>query len=129
MPSLYEAGLRHARHYSLVAKQADQLYKRGGDSMLVGLKLFDQERAQIDAGWAWARAGAGQRALDYLLLIYAETTAHIGYLRYNKRHERIWLLEAQAAAARRLGEKEAEGNALGNLGITYRQLGDVRRAI
>jgi len=120
--------LRHAQHYQRVASNAqDDLYLKG--NALAGLALFDLERAHIDAGWAWAQAYAGDPEVDTLLLAYADATYVIAPLRYHVRDERIPQLRAQLAAARRLGRRDHEGYALGNLGNTYVNLGQVKEAI
>ena len=122
------AALRHARHYAAVTDQARNLYKTK-DRMGEGLALFDSEQAQIDAGWAWARAHADNDTAAVVLLDYADATAYIGDLRYHQRTERIPQLEAALTAARRLSRKDAEGAFLGNLGLAYADLGEVVRAI
>ncbi|HEX9991167.1 MAG TPA: tetratricopeptide repeat protein [Chloroflexia bacterium] len=127
--------LRHAQYYAVIAGGADELYLRGGENVRLGLKLFDMERANIDAGWGWAREQASQQAgslsqdIDELLVDYAYATIYVGDLRYDKRRERIPQLEAALTAARRLNYKEAESMALGNLGAAYKNLGEPRKAI
>ena len=120
--------LRHARHYAKVAASAQfDLYLKGDP--LTGLRLFDSERAHIDAGWGWALWHAGDQHADRLLLDYANATAYVGDLRYDTRRERLPQWEAQLAAARRMGQPAGEGSALGNLGNAYAALGDARKAI
>jgi tetratricopeptide (TPR) repeat protein len=121
--------LRHVRYYADVAAAADNLYLEGGTATLTGLALFDKERANIDAGWDWACAHAGDSDADALLLSYADATAYTGNLRYDTRRERIPQLEALLAAAQRSKNPDAEGVALGNLGLAYITLGEARRAI
>ena len=53
-----EAERRHAARYLEVASAADDLYLKGGDAILVGLRLFDTEWANIRAGQVWAAAHA-----------------------------------------------------------------------
>ena len=57
----YCARQRHATHYLDVAGRADDTYEHGGEGVLSGLRLFDQERVQIEAGQVWA---AGHSAED-----------------------------------------------------------------
>jgi tetratricopeptide (TPR) repeat protein len=123
--------LCHAQYYVRVADDAEEFYRKGGENVLLGLKLFDGERANIDAGWKWAReqTGDASQERDELLLAYADATAYVGDLRYDKRRERIPQLEASVEAARRLKHRGAESTALGNLGVAYRQLGEPRKAI
>jgi hypothetical protein len=101
MPRWYDAQLRHAKHYSRVASRIEKRYLRGGEAVRDALAQFDQERAQIDAGWGWVRAQASLPDADTLLLDYADATTYVGDLRYNKRRERIPQLEAALAAAQR----------------------------
>ncbi|MDQ2809483.1 MAG: tetratricopeptide repeat protein, partial [Chloroflexota bacterium] len=128
LPAPDAVALRHAEFYAVVAWQADKLYKTK-DGMGEGLALFDGERLHIDAGWAWAHSHTPSDTAATVLMDYADATAYIGDLRYHKRTERIPQLEAGLTAARRLGRKDAEGALLGNLGIAYTDLGEVRRAI
>ncbi|NJL06366.1 MAG: tetratricopeptide repeat protein, partial [Chloroflexaceae bacterium] len=111
------------------------LYHEGNEHMLQALALFDQERQQTDAVWRWLLGLAAGDAppadaeRDQLILDMANATAYTGALRYSARMERIPQLEALAAAGHRLGRKDAEGMALGNLGLAHAALGDARRAI
>jgi tetratricopeptide (TPR) repeat protein len=125
------ARMGHAMYYAKVAALADELYLKGGENLLLGLKLFDGERTHIDAGWSWAQEQADGRSqeIDRLLLDYANAAAYIGDLRYDKRRELIPRLEAEFGVAHRLSSKESEGRALGNLGLAYAELGETRKAI
>jgi tetratricopeptide repeat protein len=44
-------------------------------------------------------------------------------------HERICWIDAMLAAARKLNRRDAEGAALGNIGVAHKSLGEPRRAI
>jgi predicted ATPase len=44
----------HAQHFCEVLAEADDLYKAGGEQIKAELALFDRERANIEAGIAWA---------------------------------------------------------------------------
>jgi tetratricopeptide (TPR) repeat protein len=128
MPHQYDAQLRHAKHYAQVAARAEHdLYLKG--EVQAALALFDQERLQIDAGWAWARKRAGDPYADALLWDYTDKTFYIGELRYDNRRERIPQLEAALVVAQRRGDRAAEGACIGFLGLTYAALGEVRAAI
>lgn len=81
--------LRHATYYLAVAQRAAQLYQRGKASADQGLQLFDQERANIDAGWQWAHQHQPSPATDDLLYGFAAATAALGQLRYDPANERI----------------------------------------
>ena len=125
----YRARRRHAAHYLAVAGRAQDAYLEGGEGVLAGLRLFDQERVQIEAGQAWA---AGHATEDDEAAVLAQdyplSAASVLDLRLHPR-ERIKWLEASAEAARKLGNRGDEGMALGNLGVAYAQLGEPRRAI
>ena len=126
----HQARRGHAAHYLAVAGRATDTYLKGGEErVLEGLRLFDQERVQIEAGQAWA---AGHAADDNEAAVLAQgyplRAAHVLDLRLHPR-ERIRWLEASADAARKLGNRDRESMALGNLGIAHGQLGETRRAI
>lgn len=73
------------------------------------------------------------QAEDYFARLLCDLVNAVVYtgqdLRFHPRQQRIPWLEAQRDAAQRLGDRKQEGNALGNLGIAHRQLGDARQAI
>jgi tetratricopeptide (TPR) repeat protein len=123
--------MRHAQYYVWVVAAANELYMRGGENVLLGLTWFDGERANVDAGWQWAREQTGSASQESaaLLLAYANATAYMGDLRYDIRRERIPQLEAMLGAARRLKRRRYEGMALGILGLAYNDLGEPRKAI
>jgi len=144
---------RMAAYYVQVASAANALYLTKGRT-LDGLALFDQEWPHIQAGQAWAVAhadltpgpsptgrgesepsapplageGLGERSPTRLCSDYPYVCPHCLDLRLEPRKRILWL-EAAAAAAQRLGDKGAEGVHLGNLGLAYADLGEVRRAI
>ncbi len=124
------ARLRHAEHYRDVLSRANEIYKQGKDGVLKGLQLFDQERANILAGQSWAEKnldGNSSAAID-LCKSYPDIGAQVLDLRLSPR-EMIHWFEAALEASRRLDDKRAEGNSLGNLGLAYSDLGDPRKAI
>jgi tetratricopeptide (TPR) repeat protein len=123
------ARLRLARHYEGVARAAKELYKQGGEAVLQGLALFDREWPHIRAGQSWAAARAGKDAeASRLCNDYPDAAAVLLSLRLHPRDWIAWL-EAAARAARRLGDREAEGNHLGSLGLAYKNLGEMEKAV
>jgi tetratricopeptide (TPR) repeat protein len=123
------AALRHARHYAGVLRAADQLYLQGGDSFMRGLVLFDLERGNIEAGQAWAAAHSQKnREAAELCSGYPHRGAYVLHLRQHPLDNIRWL-ESAVSAARRLDDRRAEANRLGNLGVAYDLLGERSRAI
>jgi len=121
--------LRHSRHYADVLGTTQDLYQMGGDSILLGLALFDLERGNIEVGQAWAAAHAEKnREGAQLCSSYPGRGAYVLNLRQHPRDGIRWL-ESAVAAARALTDRRAEGAHLGNLGNAYRSLGEYRRAI
>jgi len=120
---------RQADHYVHVAADADQLLLQGGEGVLRGLGLFDQEWRNIQTGQSWAVARAGQdEGADRLASGYPDACVYCLDLRQHSRERLVWL-EAALAAARRLRDLAAEAVHLGNLGLTNADLGETRRAI
>ena len=132
------ARLNHARHYCNVADSADQLYKKGGENMQSGLALFDRERAHIEAAFAFLSASFSKlktssdtdQAKEYATTLIALVNAvtYTSNLRFHPR-QRIQWFEFQLESARFTIHRKAEGNALGNLGLAYADLGEPRKAI
>ncbi|TAK92732.1 MAG: tetratricopeptide repeat protein, partial [Verrucomicrobia bacterium] len=121
------ARLRHARYYCSVSSAADSLYLQGKENMLRGLELFDRERTHLEAAFEWLRVRQDQKAA-VLLVELVNAVVYTSDLRFHP-HQRIQWLEGQLAAARVIKNRGAEGNALGNLGNAYADLGDTRKAI
>jgi tetratricopeptide (TPR) repeat protein len=120
---------RHAAHYETVLRAADALYRQGGESIKRGLALFDLEWHNVQAGQVWAARHAQEDdAAAHLCNVYPDAGVYCLDLRQHPR-ERIRWTEAALDAARRLGDRRGEGNHLGRLGIAYRDLGQVERAI
>jgi len=121
---------RFATHYKNVLAAAKELYKEGGESLLRGLTLFDLEWGNIQAGHAWVAARADTTDADVIRLgmAYPSAGVYVLNLRQHSREQIRWL-EIALAAAKRLQDREGEGIALGNLGIAYKNLGEIRRAI
>ena len=129
MPSLREAGLRHARYYESVLRNANESYQQGGESTREGLILLDSEWDNIQTGQTWATAfmevdnNAAQLCSDY-----PEAGVYILDLRQSF-HNRIDWRESALAAARELKRRDAEAVHLGNIGIAYADLGNASKAI
>jgi tetratricopeptide (TPR) repeat protein len=145
------ARLRHARHYSAVSKAANKLYLQGGENVVRGLELFDRERTHLEAAFEFLSEQVGRavpcapnqgkavpqrRAADNppyreaaaLLISLVNAVVYTGDLRFHPRQRIIWL-EGQFAAARIIKDRKMEGAALGNLGLAYADLGEMRKAI
>ena len=125
----FAARLRHVQHYMNVMGQADALYLKGGESILQGLKSFDDEWAHIQAGQAWAAENTkmGSETAE-LAMLYPDAGVYCLDLRLTPQ-QRIGWLTAALEAARTLGNKSMEGNHLVKLGLAYADLGDARKAI
>jgi len=117
---------RHAAYYLAAGSAADALH-REKERFMAGLRRFDAALPHLRAAWAWMRAQGDADAARWLSN-FASWTAYVLDLRMTPR-EKIPVLEAALEAARRLGDREAEGIHLGNLGLAYADLGDPRRAI
>lgn len=119
----------HASHYLEILIFTNELYEKGGDSMMQCLALFDLERGNIEAGQFWA-SGRSDKDKTATKLCCAYPNA--GYLfldlRLHALVRKLWL-EKAVEAARSLEYREAECNHLGNLGNSYRIIGDSPKAI
>ncbi|HVT19012.1 MAG TPA: tetratricopeptide repeat protein [Thermoanaerobaculia bacterium] len=120
---------RHATYYLEVLQRADSLYKQGGEGVLHGLRLFDAEWGNLQAGQAWAAAQPPEDAAATALCDdYPDAGAYCLRLRLSEREQIHWR-ELALAAARRKGDRKAQAVHLGNLGVAYRILGEHDRAI
>jgi tetratricopeptide (TPR) repeat protein len=125
----YDIQKRHALYYLQVLSGANGLFLKGHEAVLPGLTLFDDERTHIEAGQSWAATHAVQdEEAARLCMNYPNAGAYVLELRQHPRQRIEWLEDA-LKAARQLKERLSEGVALGNLGLAYYSLGEVRRAI
>lgn len=124
---------RMAQHYLQVLQTVNELYEQGREGMLQGLALFDRERGHIEAGQAWAARRVGEDGTEageaeQLCSEYGLAVGHVMRVRLHPRIRLAWTKAAEAAA-RRLGDRAAEGKHLGNQGAAYINLADGTRAI
>jgi len=91
-----------------------------GDGLLAGLRRFDMERANIVAGQAWAAAGVTANPLAARLASdYAAVGSRLLPWRQSPATRLSWL-ETARSAAQRLGDRDAEGSHLEQLGRFHR---------
>jgi tetratricopeptide (TPR) repeat protein len=129
MPSLHEVQLCHAIYYLDVAWQTHRLYEEGGESINHALALFDMEWCNIQVGQAWAASNAKQ---DDGAAKICSNYLGAGTLLLDRRlhpHERIPWLEAALSSARKIRDHVAEVAHLCNLGIAYRDVGEIHHGI
>ncbi|MCC7164621.1 MAG: tetratricopeptide repeat protein, partial [Anaerolineae bacterium] len=121
--------VRYAEFFKEVAGEADDLYLKGGENVVAGLRLFERELTHINAGQKWAAENwETDRDAARLCIEYPLDAAHTVNLRLSSREQLRWLNDA-VKAARKLGDKRSGENALGSLGNAYADLGEVRQAI
>jgi len=119
--------LLHAGHYRDVCREANELYKQGGENVLLGLALFDRERTHIEAAFDWLQLRRDIESSP-LLVSLVHAVVYTGDMRFHPR-QRIRWVEAQRDAARVTNDRFSEGAALHNLGDAYIALGNVRKSI
>ena len=117
------ASRRHAQHYLQILSQAEALYVKGGENMMVGLALFDWESEQIKSGQAWATEHDPELCNEY-----PQEGTFVINLRLPPTEMITWQ-ESGLAAARQLKDNAGESVHLGNLGLAYNALGETRKAI
>lgn len=121
--------MSHAAHYLSVLGECQDFYLKGGDAIKSGLALFDVERRNIEAGQEWTcQCSSGDESAARLCNEFPTAGVYVLRLRLHPREFISWL-EAALAAARQLKDRDSEGVHSGNLGTTYRNLGETRRAI
>src|SRR5204863_6255192 len=125
----YKAQFRFAEHYLGLLRAADGRYQRGTEGVPAGLSRYDEERLNIKQGQRWAAAQAKTNLVGALLCIeYADAAIDLLNLREHP-HERIAWLESAIASARMTNIREAEGVSLANLGMAYKDLSQISRAL
>jgi tetratricopeptide (TPR) repeat protein len=126
---LMTAKKRHAEHFLVILRQAEQLYQAGGESSLQGLMVFDLEWLNISAGQAWAASYLyeDERAAE-LCDEYPRVGHSLLELRQQPSDYARWL-EVGLAASQKRKNKSGEAYHLSRLGGSYENSGDANRAI
>jgi tetratricopeptide (TPR) repeat protein len=127
-----QASLRHANHFLQWAAETEDIFKKGNENMLRALFEFRLIWTHLDSAYnrllpEQASFPRAPRA-DEWLSKFPDTCRYLLELHLSPRR-RIPILETALKAARRINDKQMEGAALGNLGLAYAALGDVRKAI
>jgi len=120
--------IRHARHFMDVMAAADELYLAGNEKILQGLRLFDGEWDHIRAAQAWFAREVGDTEIADLAMQFPDAAAYCLDLRLSPKQKIDWLRNAMEAA-RTIKNRQYEAIHLGNLGVAYAILGEVRKAI
>jgi len=124
------ATLRHAQYFLYLLARADDIYLEGGaENTVAGLARYDLEARNISAG---RRAVVGLMAqfprVAELVSRYPDAGVFVLSLRQHRRAGIVWFEDA-VEASRALKDRRDEGNHLGNLGIAYKDLGEMDKAI
>lgn len=117
-----------AAHYSSVLGELNKLFLKGGNNLLVALKLYDVERENIEVGQRNATLYLEEDQNAAQACNWYAWQGSINNLRLLARDQIKWI-EDGLRASKVLKNKEAEGAHLGNLGNAYAALGDARKAI
>ena len=127
--ALAEAAACHAVHYRTVLEAANERYREGNEGVLAGLELFDRERANIETGHDWA-VDHWNSFDDAARLShgYANAGAYVLDLRLHPKERMAWWTVA-ADAARKIGDRRGEGNALFNWAGELMKLGETAEAL
>ena len=128
MPTLYDAHVRHAHLYLLLAEKAGELFVKES-TQSKGVAIFDHNRGQIEAALEWVEHQDDTRERDLVFVSFVDALSATGMVRYSIKEKLIPLLEQRVSAAQRLGLKDMEADACDDLGIKYAYLGYLRQAI
>jgi len=122
----------HAEHFLQLASAANTEYKKGSEHVLIGLDNFRFIWPDLLA--AYERCLPEQKTFprpesaDRWLSDFPSMCIYVLDLHLPPRR-RIPILQNALEASRRLADKPAEAGHLGNLGLAYAALGDMRKAI
>ncbi|HEY0834885.1 MAG TPA: NB-ARC domain-containing protein, partial [Azospirillum sp.] len=91
---LFGANLRHAEHFCNVLGEADDLFLKGHDGVLQGLRLYDREAKNITTAAAWVRENAKE---GHPATILANQFPNAGvYVLSLRLHQREWIVWLEA---------------------------------
>ncbi len=125
---LYQINLQHSIYYEQILRRAYELFKQGGVSITQGLELFDTGWENIQIGYAWAEANAGQDERAAILCSSYVLNSQLLELRQLPL-DRIRWLESALAAAKQLNKHGSTARHLIDLGQVYLDIGDIHKSI
>jgi tetratricopeptide (TPR) repeat protein len=129
MPTKRDANLKHSQYYVEVLLRAESLYEEGGDGIVYGLRMFDDNWKNIEIGQKWAARRAGtDEVAGSLVSEYPERGARCLYMR-QKPTERIVWFEAALDIAHSRGFELVEGSLHGKIGLALTEKGEYQKAI
>jgi len=121
------AKLNYARYYRDIAITAENTYEKGGEDLLRGLALFEQEQANIENMFEWLHSKQDQESA-LLLVTLLDIMNHTCKLRVHPR-QRIKWLESQLFASLLLKDRKSECKSFGHLGVAHFELGDTHKSM
>ena len=137
----FDAHRRHSEYSWRLLSFADELYQKGRENVLAGLKLFDREWVNIQAGSTGPRNSypgesivafeiSSEKRLALSLCISYLTDAGDYVLSLRLRpYDMIRWLDTALDAAQKLKNRKGESAVLGNFGIAYKNLGETRTSL
>jgi len=120
---------RHAAYYETVALNANNMYLDGGDSVYLGISLFDTEWANIRVAQVWSEKNSADNKLAASLCTkYPVSGRELLRMRQHP-NEQIHWLESALIASRILKEPAREAELLKEIGGVYTLLKEPNQAI
>jgi tetratricopeptide (TPR) repeat protein len=126
----FTAQYRHAYFYILVMQEIADMKS---DDTKIGftnsLKLIDVEWKNIIAGQGWSAKFFNENdSIAEICSHYAKAASKLTYIRLTPRERIIWFEYALIVDLKRK-DKNEEGFCLGNLGLSYTELGEYEKAV
>jgi len=115
-------------HYHKIWYVVEDLYGKGGNNVIQGLLLFDNEFLHIKTSTEWAISIAGSRDAVSTILKDIPETIYATRLRLHPELQIRWF-QAMLTAAEKLGDRYNQNKLLGNIGAAYATMGEARKAI
>ncbi len=119
---------RHSKHYQELLWRANNQFLTGEESQSEGLILFDADWMNIEAAQKWAAINSEKSTEIAGICSNFSGAWDILHLRLHPRQYINWLDKA-IDLSRKTKNKEYEHTHLGNLGIVYKDMGDLHQAI
>ena len=118
----------HTQYYFSYLAMCTQEFNKGGTHIIKAVEMFDREFGEILEAQAWCAANTDFGENLLLCELFPYVGVFLLYLRLHPSKHIQWLKDG-LQAAKQLDDKQMKANHLGNLGIAYRELGDMSQAI
>ncbi len=122
------AHLNYVRHYRNVWCFLEELYTKGGDHIMRGLYMFDDEYPHIRTAYEWSIENWSTNEKIAEIIKEIPDFVYVGRLRLHPDEQIKWFT-ACLGAAEKMDDRYNQNKLFGNIGVAYDSVGEFQKGI